>query len=135
MRGEQLHVKLRTLIEIMEINGVPVYVHWSILLIGALILFGAIERPKETVAPCAAYFSVLLIHECGHMVAAQRNGYKVYAIELCPFLGFVRFQAPWSRYDEALIAWGGVTAQAAIAFPLVILSVFSASRVLKLSTW
>jgi Zn-dependent protease len=32
----------------------------------------------------------------------------------------VRFQATWSRYDDALIAWGGVVAQAVIAIPLVV---------------
>jgi hypothetical protein len=43
-------VKLRRLTEIMEINGVQVYAHWSVLVIGMLILLGAIERPVETIA-------------------------------------------------------------------------------------
>jgi hypothetical protein len=34
----------------MQIKGVRVYAHWSVLLIGTLILFGAIERPAETLA-------------------------------------------------------------------------------------
>ncbi len=53
------------------------------------------------------------------MIAAQRKGYEVLAIELYPIHGFVRFQAPWSGYDEALIAWGGGAAQEAVALPLV----------------
>src|SRR5260221_2501073 len=113
-------MKLQRLTEIMKINGVPVYAHWSLLLIGAFILLGAIERPQETLAAWAAYFGVILIHECGHMLAAQRKGYQVHAIELYPILGFVRFQEPWSRYDHALIAWGGVAAQAVVAGSLVI---------------
>jgi len=36
-----------------------------------------------------------------------------------PIHGFVRFREPWSRYDDAVIAWGGVAAQAAFAVPLV----------------
>jgi Zn-dependent protease len=98
--------------EIMEIKGVPVFAHWSVLVIGALVLIGAIERPAETIAAWSSYFAVILIHECGHMVVAQRKGYQVLSIELYPILGFVRYQEPWSRYDRALIAWGGVAAQA-----------------------
>jgi hypothetical protein len=66
-------MKLKRLTEIMEINGVRVYAHWSVLVIGALILLGAIERPVETIAAWSAYFGVILIHECGHMIAAQRK--------------------------------------------------------------
>ena len=122
-------MKLQRLTEIMKINGVPVYAHWSLLLIGTFILVGAIERPQETLAAWAAYFGVILIHECGHMLAAQRKGYQVHAIELYPILGFVRFQEPWSRYDHALIAWGGVAAQAVVAIPLVIfVSLFGFTR-------
>jgi hypothetical protein len=35
--------------------------------------------------------------------------------ELYPIHGCVRFRQPWSRYDDALIAWGGVAAQAVVA--------------------
>ena len=120
---------LKRLTEIMEINGVRVYAHWSVLVIGTLILFGTIERPIETIAAWSAYFSVILIHECGHMIAAQRKGCEVFSIELYPIHGFVRFRSPWSRYDEAFIAWGGVAAQTAVALPLVIfVSIFGFTR-------
>lgn len=112
-------MKLRKLTEIMQVRGVRVYAHWSVLLIGTLVLFGALERPAETLAAWTAYFGVILIHECGHMVAAHRKGYAVLAIELYPIIGFTRFQEPWSRYDSAVIAWGGVVAQAVVAVPLV----------------
>jgi stage IV sporulation protein FB len=112
-------LKLKKLTEIMQIKRVRVYAHWSVLLIGALILFGALKRPAETLAAWIAYFSVILIHEWGHMLAAQWKGYQVLAIELYPIHGFVRFQEPWSRYDDAVIAWGGVAAQAVVAAPLV----------------
>ena len=112
-------MKLKRLTEIMKIGGVPIYVHWSVLVIGILVFFGALERPKEILAAWTAYFGVIVIHECGHMIAAHRRGYAVHAIELYPIFGFVRFQTPWSRYDRALIAWAGVVAQAAVALPLV----------------
>jgi hypothetical protein len=68
--------------------------HWSVLVIGTLL--GAIERPVETIAAWSAYFGVILIHECGHMIAAQRKRCEVFSIELYPNHGFVRFRSPWS---------------------------------------
>lgn len=122
-------MRLKKLTEVMQIKGVRVYAHWSVLLIGALILLGAIERPAETLAAWTAYFGVLLIHECGHMLAAQWKGYEVSAIELYPIHGLVRYQQPWSRYDDAVIAWGGVAAQAAIGVPLVVcVAIFGFTR-------
>ena len=37
--------KLNKLFEVMEIRGVKVFVHWSVLLIGAIILLGALDEP------------------------------------------------------------------------------------------
>src|SRR5947208_15701573 len=94
-------LKLKRLTEVMQIRGVRVYAHWSVLLIGTLILFGAIERPAETLAAWTAYFSVILIHECGHMIAAHGKGHHVSAIELYPSYGSACARQTWSRYDDA----------------------------------
>jgi Zn-dependent protease len=115
--------------EVMQIRGVSVRVHWSLLVIGALILVGAFERPAETLAAWTAYFGVLLIHECGHMIVAQRKGCRVFAIELYPIHGLVVYELARSRYDDAVIAWGGVLAQAAVGMPLVaFVSIFGFTR-------
>jgi hypothetical protein len=107
------------LVEIMQINGVKVFVHWSVLLIGALILLGAVEDPRLAFTVLAAYYGVILLHECGHMVAAQRKGCLVTSIELYPIWGITCFSEPYSRYDLYVIAWGGVLAQATVAIPLI----------------
>jgi len=113
----------------MRINGVGVYLHWSVILIGALILLGAIERPGPTLALWVSYFGVLLLHESGHLIIAQRLHYRVLSIELFPIFGFTRFELPQSRYDYALIAWGGVLAQCVIAVPTVtFISAFGYTR-------
>jgi len=109
------------LTEVMRISGVPVYLHWSLLAIGALILIGALQRPAEMLCAGLAYFGVFLIHECGHMYVARKKGCRVMAIELYPIHGKVRYEEPWSRYDDSLIAWGGVAAQSVVAFPLLAL--------------
>ena len=70
------------LVEIIEINGVKVFFHWSVLLIGGLILLGAVEDPRLAFTVLAACYSVILIHECGHMVAARCKGCLVTSIEI-----------------------------------------------------
>jgi Zn-dependent protease len=113
--------KLKKLYEIMQIRGVTVYAHWSVLLIGALILVGAYEDAGPALAVLISYYGVILIHECGHMIFAQRRGCTVWSMELYPIWGITRFSEPYSRFDHCIIAWGGVFAQAIIGIPIVIL--------------
>jgi membrane-associated protease RseP (regulator of RpoE activity) len=112
--------KLNKLIEVMEIKRVKVFAHWSVLAIGALILVGALEEPLLAFTVLASYYGVILIHECGHMVAAQRKGCTVSSIELYPIWGITRFSEPYSRLDHCAIAWGGVVAQVIVGVPLLI---------------
>jgi hypothetical protein len=83
-----------------------------VFLIGGLILLGAFENPLLSFTALISYYGVLLIYECGHMIAAQRKGCAVWSIELYPVCGITRFDAPYSRYDHCMMAWGGVLAQA-----------------------
>jgi membrane-associated protease RseP (regulator of RpoE activity) len=114
--------KLKRLYEVMEINGVKVFVHWSVLLISAVILLGAISEPATTFAGLASYYGVILLHECGHMLAAQRRHSAVWSIELYPVWGITRFSQLYSRFDHCVIAWGGVIAQVIVAAPIVVLT-------------
>ena len=118
------NLKLERLTRIARVDGVDVYVHWSVLAIAAFILIGAIQNPVRSLVGLAAYFSILLIHECGHLFVAHRLHCEVYEIELYPIFAFTRFQTPRSRYDHALVAWGGVLAQAVVGVPLVLWSIF-----------
>jgi membrane-associated protease RseP (regulator of RpoE activity) len=112
--------KLNKLFEVMEIKGVRVFAHWSVLLLGAVILMGVREQPMLAVTVLASYYGVILIHECGHMIAAQRKGCRVWSIELYPIWGITRFNRPYSYFDDCVIAWGGVVAQAIVAVPLLL---------------
>jgi hypothetical protein len=108
--------KLKRLYEAMEINGVKVFVHWSVLLISAVILlFGAISDPAVALAGLASRYGAILLHECGHMVVAQRKDCAVWSIELYPVWGITRFNEPYSRFDHCVIAWGGVVVQLIVA--------------------
>ncbi|HZR64007.1 MAG TPA: M50 family metallopeptidase [Terriglobales bacterium] len=88
-------------------------------MIAALILSNVFRHPLSTLMALTAYVGILLVHECGHMVVAQRLKCEVFSIELYPIFGFCRFEAPWSRFDHCVIAWGGVIAQAIVATPSV----------------
>lgn len=121
-RTQPIKLELRRLTRIASIRGVGVYVHWSVFVVAAVILLGALRRPVVTIVGLFSYLSVLLIHECGHLIAAQRKGYAVFAIELSPIHGITRFHAPWSRLDHSIIAWGGVEAVNAV---LALLGFFS----------
>jgi Zn-dependent protease len=114
-------LRVDKLTEVMRVKGVSVYLHWSVLLIVLLILLNALHHPAVALLGLIAYFGVLLIHECGHLIAAQRLHCEVFSIDLYPIFGLTRFQTPWSRLDHCIIAWGGVLAQAVVALPLVIL--------------
>jgi stage IV sporulation protein FB len=112
-------IRIDKLTEILRIRGVPVYLHWSVLLIAVLILVNVIHHPAGSLLGLAAYISVLLIHESGHLIAAQRMRCEVLSIQLYPIFGITKFETPWSKFDHCLIAWGGVIAQAVVALPTV----------------
>ena len=113
-------IRIDKLTEILRIKGVPVYVHWTVLLISALILVNVIHHPISSLLGLTAYLGVLLIHESGHLIAAQRVHSEVTSIQLYPIFGITRFQSPWSKFDHCVIAWGGVLAQAVVALPVVV---------------
>jgi len=113
-------LQIDRLTHVGRIDRVDVYIHWSVFAIAIVMLMGVMRQPATTVVGIACWLGVLLLHECGHMVAAKRRGSAVHAIELYPIYAVTRFDAPWSRFDHAIIAWGGVLAQALFAVPAVL---------------
>ena len=127
--------RFKRLYEVMEIQGVKVFVHWTVLLIGAVVALGAISEPTTAIPGLLSYYGVILLHEWGHMVFARRKQCVVLSIELYPIWGIARFTEPHSRYDHCVIAWGGIVAQVAVALPIMILSeAFGYTRFQSLNT-
>lgn len=102
-----LPIRLDKLTEVLRIRGVPVYVHWSVWAIVVLILFNVIHYPFESLMGLCAYLSVLLIHEAGHLIAAEKMHCEVTSIRLYPIFGVTNFEMPWSKFDHCVIAWRG----------------------------
>lgn len=69
---------------VMRLKGVKVNVHWTVFVVGAIILLDAGRKPVLTLVGLVCYLSVPLIHECGHLIAAQRHGSRVEEIRLYP---------------------------------------------------
>ena len=113
-------LRIDRLTHVGRIDRVDVYVHWSVLLIAFIMLLGVARQPVQTLVGICCWMGVLLLHECGHMFVAKRRHSAVYAIELYPIFAVTRFETPWSRFDHAAIAWGGVLAQALVAIPMVL---------------
>lgn len=124
-----LPIRIDRFTEILRIRGVPVLVHWSVLIIAILILVNVIHHPLASVLGLMAYMSVLLIHETGHLIAAEKMHCDVHWIRLYPLWGVTSFEVPWSKFDHCIIAWGGVIAQAIVGIPIAIaISIFGYTR-------
>lgn len=98
------------------------HVHASALVVAALLLLAGLGQPSHALVGVACYFGVILLHEIGHAAMARRLGYAAPAIRLSFMHGLCEHDAPGTRRDEALIAWGGVLAQLAVALPLLALA-------------
>jgi membrane-associated protease RseP (regulator of RpoE activity) len=112
-------IHIDKLTKVMEIRGVDTYLHWSVFAISAFILTGVISHPGLTILGLGCYYSILLLHEAGHLYFAQRKGCRVLSIEIYPVFGLTTFEAPWSKLDHCVIAWGGVIGQALVFIPLI----------------
>ena len=113
-------IRLDRLTRVFRLKGVDVFVHWTVLLIAAVMVYATRRNPWVTLAAGASWLGLLLLHECGHMIAARRRHTQVISIELYPIFGFCRFEIPWSRFDHCIIAWGGVIAQLVVAVPIML---------------
>lgn len=105
--------------KLLEIRGVDTYVHWSVFAVSAFILANVVSHPGLSILGLGCYYGVLLLHEAGHLYAAQRKGCQVKSIRLYPVFGLTTFEVPWSKLDHCVIAWGGVVGQAVVFVPLI----------------
>jgi stage IV sporulation protein FB len=122
-------IRIDRLTLVFGLKGVDVFVHWTVFLIAAIMVYATRRSPWVTLSAGASWLGLLLLHECGHMIAARRRHTPVISIELYPIVGFCRFEVPWSRFDHCIIAWGGVVAQVAVAAPIMLwVSAFGYTR-------
>jgi len=109
-------------LKFLRIFGAPVRIHWAALVVVAGIFVLSLRTPILALIGICSYLAVILLHEAGHAFFARRLGYEVDEIRLGFFHGLCVHETSDSAVDEALIAWGGVVAQLAVAIPLIVLA-------------
>lgn len=97
-------------------------VHWSAFAVAAVLVSLSVDGTLPALVAIASYFTVLLAHELGHAWFARRQRLRVTAIRLSAIHGLCEFEEPDSEEQDYIVAWGGVTAQLAIAVPVIVLN-------------
>lgn len=102
--------------------GGAVYAHWSVLLAVVLLGLLGLNSPIYAGLAIVSYLAVICVHELGHAYVAHRLGYEVIAVRIGFIHGTCEYEAPHSRWDEVLVAWGGVGAQLIVAATVLVLA-------------
>jgi Zn-dependent protease len=90
-------------------RGAPVRLHWSIL-VGMLVL----TRFRIAPGDWLGFLIVVLAHEFGHALLVERLGLLLVSIDVHGFGGACAYTGTPTSRERAIVAWGGVIAQAAI---------------------
>jgi Zn-dependent protease len=93
-----------------RVMGTPVRLHWSIP-VGAFV-FG---RFAFVPGFWLGFFLLVLVHELGHAFLVKTRGLHNHEVRVHG-LGGVSIHEAGSRWDQAIIAWGGVLAQILVLY-------------------
>ena len=106
----------------VTVLGARLHVHWSAVALAGVMLGAWHRQPAYAIEAIACYFGLILLHEAGHAAMALRLGYRAPDIYLSMIHGLCSYDVPETFREEALVAWGGVLAQLAVALPLLALA-------------
>lgn len=120
-----------------RLRGAPIRIHWSTP-IGAFLFGGFGWNPGFWVA----FVIVVLFHELGHAAMVRATGHTVADVDVHGAGGECSWDGDPTRLQRAVIAWGGVWAQLAVALAafivtltLTIESSFVAQMLVGLVRW
>jgi Zn-dependent protease len=91
-------------------RGAPIRIHWSTP-IGVVAFTGFRFAPGAWLG----FVLVILVHELGHAVAVHRCRQRTIAVDVHGFGGLCWWEGYATPTERAIIAWGGVIAQAVLA--------------------
>lgn len=102
-------------ITVAHVRGIPVRVHWTTPL-GALVFTGFSLNPLVWIG----FFLLVLVHELGHAACVRLYGYAVTSIEVNGLGGRCEWAGDPTAKEDAVIASGGVAAQALLLLATVV---------------
>ncbi len=102
-----------------RVKRIPIYYHWSAVLMSAVFLLATPLFGLPLLFIVIGLFVLSLVHELGHAFLAVRLGYGVKRIDIFPVHGLCYYDSPYSAYEDAIIAWGGVVGQLILFIPAV----------------
>lgn len=105
-------------------RGAPIRIHWSTP-IGMLVFTGFLRDPRFAPGAWIGYLLVVLIHELGHAIAVALSGHRVVAVDAYALGGLCHWRGYPSPMARAMIAWGGVIAQAVLGIGTLIVLAFA----------
>lgn len=113
-----------------RIAGIPIFIHWTFLVLLAWIGYSQYARSGDLSAALAgigfvlAVFGCVVLHELGHALAARRYGVPTADITLLPIGGVARLQRiPEHPAEELVVAVAGPLVNVAIAGVLLAIGV------------
>jgi stage IV sporulation protein FB len=92
-------------------RGIPIAVHWTVLLGLPWLYFFHVRSVLGIAVAFAAFLFLLLAHELGHAAVAMWRNVPVGDVQLFFIHGYCTHDEPYDEEDDVLIAWGGVGAQ------------------------
>lgn len=110
--------------------GIPLFLHWTFLLIPAYVLISGtfMGRPPfgmlADLTLVTVIFACVVLHELGHALAARRFGVQTKDIVLMPIGGVARLERmPKRPQEELVVALAGPAVNVAIAAVLLLITV------------
>ncbi len=105
-----------------RIAGVPVAMHWTVLVTALWLLFW-LRDVVGTLIAIPVLVLLFIAHEMGHVWVARRKRMKVWDIVLQGLHGRTSHESG-SQRDDIAVAWGGVAAQMLLLVAALVFSAF-----------
>jgi Zn-dependent protease len=100
--------------QVARVRGIPIFVHWTLLLGGLVPAFFVGFHLQQYVYFCIGYVLLIAVHEFGHVLAAWACGLDVLAMEISGLGGMCRVEKPRTLKSTLLLYSGGLLAQAVL---------------------
>jgi stage IV sporulation protein FB len=106
-------------VRVGRIGRAPLRIHWTTP-IGLFLFSGLSLNPLVWVA----LLGIMIVHEVGHAILARRYALRLVSIDITAVGGGCHLEGDPTLREAAIVAWGGVLAQAALLVVALVVSPF-----------